>query len=134
MGVELYEVRPDIHVTGAERAGNEGSRATLHTKAFVVDDERLFVGSFNFDPRSVNLNTEMGIILDAPELATEVVESIDRALPQIAYRLDLDEWNQLRWTTSTDGDVQVWDHEPETSWWMRTKVNLMGLLPIQGQL
>ena len=58
-GVELYEARDDAAVAGTERSGVESSRATLHTKAFAVDDERLFLGSFNFDPRSAYTTTEM---------------------------------------------------------------------------
>ena len=69
MGVELYEVRPDSHVRGTGRAGNAAAEGSLHTKAFVVDRQKLFVGSFNLDPRSAKLNTELGVIIESPELA-----------------------------------------------------------------
>ena len=75
-GVALYEVRPDAEVQGSEYVDNSGGRATLHTKAFIVDRERLFIGSFNFDPRSANINTEMGVFIDDPGLAA-VIDALD---------------------------------------------------------
>jgi putative cardiolipin synthase len=62
-GIELYELK---------RGGQEGRSlfgsggASLHTKAFTVDGKLAFVGSFNLDPKSANLNTEMGIFVDDP--------------------------------------------------------------------
>lgn len=44
------------------------SQSGLHAKAFTIDDRYLFVGSFNWDPRSVNINTEMGILIDSPQV------------------------------------------------------------------
>ena len=52
--------------------GNQGAEASLHTKAFIVDEEHVFIGSFNFDPRSANLNTEMGVIINDPELLARI--------------------------------------------------------------
>lgn len=66
-GVQLYELKARGHVEKASTFGSSG--AGLHTKAFVVDDRRGFVGSFNLDPRSAYLNTEMGALFDDPVLA-----------------------------------------------------------------
>jgi putative cardiolipin synthase len=46
-----------------------GSDASLHVKTFAIDRSRIFVGSFNFDPRSAGLNTEMGVVVESPRLA-----------------------------------------------------------------
>src|SRR5690606_36013180 len=66
-GVKLYEMRPRLEQSDASLFGSSG--ASLHTKAFVVDDRHGFIGSFNIDPRSIDLNTEMGVLFDDPPLA-----------------------------------------------------------------
>src|SRR3546814_19071105 len=66
-GVELYELRAQ---GAGEIHGLFGSSgASLHTKAFVIDGERGFIGSFNLDPRSAYLNTEMGVLFEADDIA-----------------------------------------------------------------
>lgn len=134
IGVELYEVRPDVGESGARKAGNISAAGTLHTKAFVVDRQRLFIGSFNLDPRSAYINTELGVIIDSSELATEVVESVDRALPIFAYEVTLTDKNKLRWIGHKDGEEEVWKKDPQTGFWRRFNVSVMQILPIKGQL
>lgn len=133
-GVRLYEVRPDARVPGVEKSGIARSGGTLHTKAFVVDRRKVFIGTFNWDPRSAYLNTEMGVIFDEPEVAAELVRRVEAAMPTEAYRLELDERGDIRWHTEIDGEEVVFDKEPETSSWKRFKVKLFGLLPIKKQL
>ena len=89
-GVQLWEIRADTVTTGAERAGHTQSEGTLHTKGFVVDRKVLFLGSFNFDPRSAYINTELGVIIDSPELATWIEDRIDRHVPSVSYQTILD--------------------------------------------
>ena len=134
MGVELYEVRPEARVSGTRRAGNRSAEGSLHTKAFVVDRRRLFLGSFNLDPRSANLNTELGVIIDSPELASGAVDSVDEVLPRATYMVTLDDKGKLRWMGQTDGEEEVWSKDPETSFWTRFNVSFMRILPIKGQL
>ena len=133
-GVALYETRPDADVAGAELVAASGAKATLHTKAFIIDQRELFIGSFNFDPRSANLNTESGVIIRSPALAGTVQDLAVAALPQQTYALFLDERGRLRWRDQRDGIERVWTHEPGTSWWTRTVAGLMRLLPIRSQL
>ncbi len=64
-------------MSGTEFVNAGGARATLHTKAFIVDDKEIFIGSFNFDPRSANINTELGVIIRSPELAEQMLETIE---------------------------------------------------------
>lgn len=134
-GVELWELRPDVPVerryTGLPA---EGARSSLHAKTFLVDRRYFYVGSLNMDPRSVNINTEMGIVLEAPELAQYVVESIDAGLAGAAYQLQLDEQGRLQWRLQEGDQVVVFDEEPQTSFWQRFSTGLIGLLPIEGQL
>jgi putative cardiolipin synthase len=134
MGVELYEVRPDVGESGAQKAGNFSAEGTLHTKAFVVDRERLFVGSFNMDPRSAYINTELGVIIDSSVLATEVVDRVDLALPIFTYEVILTGKNKLRWMGQKDGEQKLWKKEPQTGFWRRFNVSVMRILPIKGQL
>ena len=133
-GVDLREVKPDIHVSGTERAGFESSRATLHTKAFLVDRRELFIGSFNWDPRSARLNTEMGVFVESEELAAEVAQGLEEVLEDRTYRLALSEDGTLCWIDRRDGEEHVLHREPQTNVWQRLHVGLMQFLPLKGQL
>ena len=134
MGVELYEVRPDVAVRGTEDVGNANAEASLHTKAFVVDRERLFMGSLNLDPRSIDLNTELGVIIDSPELARSAADWIDQVLPLATYEVTLSENGKLRWIGHQDGQQEILTKEPEAGFWKRFSVSIMRVLPIKGQL
>jgi len=133
-GVKIYEVRPDAPVPGTEYVDSEDARATLHTKAFIVDRERVFIGSFNFDPRSANINTEMGVIIDDTGLASLFARRVDEALPLKAYTVFLDESGRLRWRGTEDGKETIYRKEPQTNWWQRFQVGVIRLLPVRGQL
>ena len=128
-GVQLYELKPGAQGPARELIGSSG--ASLHTKAFVVDGARGFVGSFNFDPRSAQLNTEMGVVFDHPALAAEVKRLFDHGTrPEAAWRVTLD-GGALRWHGA---DERVWTHEPEASRGLRALVWLLSWLPIESQL
>ena len=77
-GVRIYEVRADADVAGSQIVAASGAKATLHTKSFLVDGKRLFIGSFNFDPRSANLNTESGVIINSEEMGSHFEKKIHR--------------------------------------------------------
>jgi putative cardiolipin synthase len=132
-GIELFELRP----SGMdERASAFGSRgASLHTKAFVLDDGPVFVGSFNLDPRSAALNTEMGAFVRHPVLAEELrAEHARLADPARSWRLGL-EAGRLTWTaTGPDGQALTLRQEPEASLRRRVLAGLLRLLPIESQL
>jgi len=136
MGAKLYEVRADAHVKGTNRGGIEGSRASLHTKGFIVDRHTVFFGSFNFDPRSAHINTEMGIFMEAPEMAEELagafIGGVERG--NQTYEVVLNERNQLRWLDKHDGMVDRLTKEPQTSFWNRFVAGFFRILPIRGQL
>jgi putative cardiolipin synthase len=134
MDVALYEIRADLANSAAKRAGAASSRSSLHAKAFIVDRQRLFVGSFNWDPRSAFTNTEMGILVDSPEIARFLHDGLIAALPSLAYRLRLAESGDIEWVTETDGQPAVFSHEPDTSFWQRLGTGFTGLLPIEGHL
>ena len=133
-GVKIHEVRADADVAGAEIAAASGAKATLHTKAFLVDREELFIGSFNFDPRSANINTESGVLIRSSELAELFAEGIADALGQQTYEVFLNERGDLRWRGRRDGKLEVLKKEPQTTWGQRFMAGLMRFVPIRGQL
>jgi len=133
-GVELYEMRHTGETfSQAERSGLFGSSsAALHAKSFVIDSRYVFVGSLNLDPRSVDLNTELGLVVDSRELAVGRAQALARALgPDVSWKLTLDESGRLQWQGQAG---ETWHRDPESSWSTRFGVWLLGLLPIEGQL
>jgi putative cardiolipin synthase len=132
--VELWEIRDDPARRDRERRGLGHSASSLHTKAFAVDRRYLFVGSFNFDPRSVDINTEMGIVVDSPELAAPAVDRLFQVLPSQAYRLRLDGDGDIEWVAQENNTEVVYRTEPHTSFWKRFQVGFLRLLPIEEQL
>jgi putative cardiolipin synthase len=134
-GVELYELRPD---TNMERdwswlAGK--SRAALHAKSLVFDRKSVFIGSFNLDPRSKALNTEIGVMIDSPEIASQVGELMDEGVsPGSAFHVTLDKNDNLVWTAENNEAKVEYDKDPETSLWYRFIVGVVGMLPIEDQL
>ena len=128
-GVRLFELKPGTHADAKELLGSSG--ASLHTKAVVVDGRRGFVGSFNFDPRSVQLNTEMGVVFDDPALAREVQALFTKAAaPASAWAVRLRDDGTLAWQDAAGAQNQ----EPGTSWGLRALTWLLGWLPIESQL
>jgi putative cardiolipin synthase len=120
---------------GSAGHGTTGSSgASLHTKAFTVDGERVFVGSFNFDPRSAKLNTEMGFVIDSPALAQSMIEVLEQRLVDNAYRVRLTDRGKLQWSETVNGREMVHAREPGRTFWRRVGVSILSLLPIEWLL
>jgi putative cardiolipin synthase len=134
MGVKIWEAKPDSFIRGTDEADVESAISALHTKGFVVDRKELFVGSFNWDPRSAYINTELGIIIKSPKIAGAAVDRSEVRLPKIAYRVILTEQGDLAWVEASGDTPIIYTKEPKTSWGRRFKVHLYGILPIKGQL
>jgi putative cardiolipin synthase len=126
-GVKLYELKPTLKEKSGERGGS--SDASLHAKTFAVDRSRIFVGSFNFDPRSSRLNTEMGIVIQSPRLAAQLSDALDRGLPGSAYEVRLAR-EALEWS---DGEARF-ASEPGAGWLGRLWINFLSILPIEWLL
>ena len=133
-GVELWEIRPVAEREGRRQRKLGFSLSGLHTKAFTVDRRYLFIGSFNWDPRSVNINTEMGIYIDSPALTLPTAERFEQHLPDRAYRLRLNEAGDIEWVTRENDREVVYHNEPEASFWKRFTAGFYSLLPIEDQL
>jgi putative cardiolipin synthase len=130
-GVTLHELK---------RGGQEGRSlfgsggASLHTKAFVIDGQCVFVGSFNLDPRSANLNTEMGTFIQDGELSRQLQEEYDRLTdPARSWRVGL-EHGRLVWRSEVNGQMRVLHGEPDATLTRRMLARVLGWLPIEPQL
>ena len=139
MGVRLFELRADAEVRHQTLEGSKPDSATLHTKAFAIDRRKLFIGSFNFDPRSANINTEVGVFIESPKLATMVIERTFEHAQSQSYEVLLGSTGRLEWhgwNTNKDGTKQkiVLHHEPNTSAALRAAGIAAQLLPIRGQI
>lgn len=132
-GAEFYEIRAEFD--GERTAwGHTPEMVTLHSKATVIDRDTIFIGSFNFDPRSIKLNTEMGIFIEAEQAGAAFADVVMREVTRVSYKVDLDGKGQLRWTYR-GGDTPVVRHkEPQASWGRRFMSGVYGVLPIETQL
>ena len=131
-GIDLYELRR----SGDENAGVLGSKgASLHTKAFSLDRQRIFVGSFNLDPRSANLNTEMGAFIHHAGLAERLQEEFHRlASPARSYHVRL-RHGIMSWTDMRpDGRPRLRHKEPDASFGRRLLAQMVRWLPVESQL
>jgi cardiolipin synthase C len=134
-GIELYELRPDSDMKREWSVVAGKSRAALHSKILVFDRESVFVGSPNLDPRSRAINTEIGVLVDSPEIARQAAEFVDEGMaPGSAYHVTLDKDGDLMWTDQTDGTNERFGTDPETSWWQRFVLDVIGVLPLEQQL
>ncbi|HEY8035782.1 MAG TPA: phospholipase D family protein [Methylobacter sp.] len=142
-GVELYEVRLLLGSTkgsGQTAAISRYGNYSLHAKLFVFDRQRLFIGSMNFDQRSMHLNTEIGLIIDSPVLARQVaarfeamVQPVNSYMPALHLH-GAGEPPNLLWRTQEGDKVIEYDTEPARSDWQRVKANILLLLPLDSEL
>ncbi|HBS64014.1 MAG TPA: phospholipase D family protein [Stenotrophomonas sp.] len=132
-GVHLYELKSRGHADSGGLFGSSG--ASLHTKAFMIDDRRGFVGSFNLDPRSAYLNTEMGVLFDDPVLAAQLrAEYLRLASPTQSYWVALDAHGQVRWLDRAAQPPHWLYREPDTGLWLRVSARAISWLPLESQL
>ncbi len=137
-GVELHEFRADAALRSflrAERADVSSAHAGLHTKAVVADRRTTIVGSFNLDPRSRNLNSEIGLLIDSEDFAARVLAGMEHDFdPTNSYRLFIDEHRRMRWEGARSGGLRVYSGEPNASIWRRSLAALIRLIPVEDDL
>jgi len=146
-GVELYELKADAK-TKASRSLRRGEKAKsgLHAKTYIFDREEVFIGSFNFDQRSANINAEVGVIYQIPEMAKYIAEAaFETAVSEHTYRVELliehedvdgidVEQEKVVWVETKDGKEYRYTTEPGTSGWRRFNEGVFSILPIESQL
>jgi len=126
--VAREDVRQQLSLTGS-------SGATLHTKALVIDGHWVLVGSMNLDPRSANLNTEMAVLVDSAELASQVRHQFEiNTAPDLSYHVKLEGDGNLVWYDTVKGQPRRTEHDPDTSALFRFGVTLLRVLPIESLL
>ena len=142
-GIELYEIRSLLGNTkgsGETATIAKAGNYSLHAKLFVFDRSKVFIGSMNFDQRSMHLNTEIGLIIESPELAQQLAARFDAmAQPQNAYHVTLaadgaDATPKLVWTTQENAQPVEYRSEPARSDWQRLAAHLLTLLPWDDEL
>lgn len=142
-GIALYETRRQARgpVSDKRAAAHRGSRtmlrksaSTLHAKTFSIDRERVFIGSFNFDPRSVHFNTEIGFVICDPALADRIQRAFEDEIPHSAYQVRLSPKGRLYWLERNGDEVIRHDSEPRTGLLRRSLIRLASWLPIERLL
>ena len=136
-GVELYELKAAFATNAEEERARaaKSSRASLHSKTLALDEQSIFIGSFNFDLRSLRLNTEMGVLIESPRMAARLAHAFAQVFPVASYRLTLTENGAIVWEeTTADGNLTRYDEEPGVNPISRLLLLLLGLLPIEWLL
>lgn len=145
-GVEVYELKPLPGELADENLrspfASRSSGASLHAKVYFFDRQKVFVGSMNLDPRSVEINTEIGLLIDSPPLTEVLLANLPQGPSEGWYSLALeprdtakpDGATQLVWSTTEAGEAVSFTTEPLTTFWQRFGVGLIGLFPIESQL
>jgi putative cardiolipin synthase len=135
-GVELYEFQPsaapgeyDLKITARRR-----SNASLHAKVAVADRRLTWIGSFNLDPRSAALNSELAIVIHSEQLAAEAAALIERDLePDRAWKVTLEPRRagglEMVWRGRRDGGTVRESREPDATLWQRLVVNTVKWIP-----
>ena len=142
-GVRMYEVRAQL---GSTRGSGQTARLSryghygLHGKLIVFDQNRMFIGSMNFDQRSKRLNTEVGLLIDGPELAAQTAARFAAmSQPESAYALSLRSDTDrgrphIVWTARENGELVDYLKEPAPSAWWRMAAHLLSFLPVSREL
>jgi cardiolipin synthase C len=129
MGALMHETR--VNAVDAEDGG-EGQTPeslTLHTKLMLIDQRYLFVGSLNLDPRSIEINAEMGLLIDSTAMAAQFMANAEAGLEARTYKVELDDKGRLYWRAVIDGQEVIESKEPLTSVWRRFLARVYRVLP-----
>lgn len=120
-GMRLFELRSQPGEDSSPVYSFSGSsNSSLHSKALVLDRRKSFIGSLNFDPRSVLWNTEVGVLVDSPKLAAYVRDlALEGMAPAVSYEVRLQaqgDGTRMVWIGEEDGETFVLDKEPGNRW------------------
>lgn len=142
-GAELYEFKPYIErkrrtwyevVTGNVIPKKGKNKSSLHAK-FIDIDDKVFIGSFNLDPRSFNLNTEVGLVVKSDPLQEQISNLLDRTLHTVAYELKLNNQGEIIWLDHRpDGKTIEYKTDPETTRFQRLMMHSVSYLPIEWMM
>ncbi|NIO11875.1 MAG: phospholipase D family protein [Deltaproteobacteria bacterium] len=143
-GIQLYELRPDAESKRLHADKSvQSSKLSLHAKVVVFDTEKVFVGTLNLDPRSIDLNTEVGILVHSPALARKITKDLEVDFQaQNSWKVELEtipvqNTNEVEtyvvWIAEKDGKEKRYYREP-AGFWLKVKAAVLSLLPVEDQL
>jgi putative cardiolipin synthase len=153
-GVEIYELKPSAlgRPKDRRRSRHHAShpQAGLHTKAFILDRKTALVGSMNLDKRAYYLNTELGLVIESPEVARKLAGLFEESTqPGFCYRMGLvtvpatgspkmkELWPAYKWpvwTTEEQGRTVSYSRQPDSTLWRNFLYGFLMLLPMEGEL
>ena len=146
-GVELYELKAKAKSKASRSLRRSAeAKSALHAKTYVFDRKEVYIGSFNFDPRSAKINTELGVVCDIPEMAQYIASTLfDEKIQQTTYKVELVieiedvdgievPMEKVVWIETENGKKIRHTTQPETSVWRRFNENVYSVLPIESQL
>lgn len=139
-GIALYELKSsaDADFRRKKRSLYRSKYSTsLHTKAFAVDDKYTFIGSYNVDPRSANINTELGVLIEDKALAKSFHNTFDNSMLNVSYRVNLTDDEQLMWQThddKTNKKLITLDKEPHMTFVNGLWLKIFSALPFKRLL
>ena len=139
--MKIYELKVSAKKPRQKDSVAYSSGASLHAKSFIFDEKSVFIGSLNMDPRSIDINTEMGIVFHSPELARALVSHLDRSELENMYQLELvttpakitgefaTDSTRIVWIERKDGEVIRHTDEPGIGTWESIKLFFAGMAP-----
>lgn len=135
-GIKLYELRrlDDNDQQQQLRPYFRRLASSLHAKTLTVDEHWVYVGSFNFDPRSAQINTESGLVIESPVLARQINQIFSHELPLKAYQAKLNRFYKLYWLDRSQVPAKRYYKEPQAGWLRRLMVWLTARLPVDHLL
>ncbi|MFA9420146.1 MAG: phospholipase D family protein [Gammaproteobacteria bacterium] len=138
-GVQLFELDESLK----DREGKAFTwlpglkKSSLHAKTMAFDGEIMFVGSFNFDQRSININNEIGLVFREPGIAGESARHFEDKVNEIAFRVEFSREGgseNLHWVGGQGGPDVVMEEEPYATTGQKLTVGILKWLPIDSQL
>ena len=136
-GIELYELKPvgDKRPKQRPLGLKAPAYASLHAKVYVIDNRETIIGSFNLDPRSYNLNTEIAIAIDSPEISQQIRTMFEKSIaPETSYKIVPNGDKGIAWVGTKKSKAVRYDSEPDSSIWRRIQNFLISFLPVESQL
>ena len=136
-GIKIYELKSTASEDKRENKlwkARSQSSTSLHAKTFAIDDHQVFIGSYNVDPRSANINTEMGVIINDDELAHQLHEALSDDLLGQAYEVKILDSGALQWHTIENGQEVIYGAEPKVDITDHVWLTIMSWLPIDWLL
>jgi cardiolipin synthase C len=128
-GIRLFEVHPAPSVrTPLTRLAPDGAKLRLHAKMGIFDRRVLGIGSINLDPRSHRINTELAILIDSYDLASDMGDALRSWMQTDGVQEVARSQNGLSFRIRKGEEVIETDEEPGLGWWTRLRLRLVYLL------